>query len=117
MNEDKIMITKSVRGSPSTRALVEGSDVEAIEVLDLNKLDKSYVCVVNLLTDGNYSLRQVTLRRDKVSNNLIRLGESESDECPACWYHWSDIQILSVLGKAKENKKCQIVPVNAANKP
>jgi len=75
---------------------------EKIEVLDLAKLDQPYRCHIRLLDKSHWIRPKVTLRPDMVSNNLIYLGGTPSDECEIDWYRAEDVQILAVLGKAKQ---------------
>lgn len=46
-------------------------------------------------------LQQVTIRPDKVKGQIIRFGETPSDEYMG-WVSLEDIEVIAVLGKAVE---------------
>jgi len=75
--------------------------------LDLSKLDKAYTCVVQLQTQPQGIIHQVTLRPDKIKDNLIRLGETKGDEA-AGWQFPNVIQIQSILGTAIISKDGEV---------
>ncbi len=63
-------------------------------------LDRAYVCVIQLKTQPQYVIHQVTLRPDKVHKSItpiIRLGETQGDEA-AGWQYPNSIQIIAILG-------------------
>lgn len=69
---------------------------------ELADLDRAYVAVIQLTTQLNAVVHQVTLRPDKVHKGiigLIRLGETQGDEA-AGWQHPNSIKIVAILGHA-----------------
>lgn len=65
-------------------------------------LDRAYVAVVQLGTQPQSVIHQVTLRPDKVHRGVmpvIRLGETAGDEILG-WQHPENICIVAVLGHA-----------------
>lgn len=70
-------------------------------LLDLEALDRHYVCIVELATQPKGVLLQVTLRFDKVHDGLIRLGETPDDEA-RCWIRPQHVNVVAILGVAVE---------------
>ena len=71
--------------------------------LDLQSLDRNYLCIVELATQPRGALMQVTLRADKIHDGLIRLGETPDDEA-RCWIRPEHVLVVSILGVAVENE-------------
>ncbi|MDZ4346075.1 MAG: hypothetical protein U1E51_26990 [Candidatus Binatia bacterium] len=71
--------------------------------LNLEELDRAYLCIVQLRTQTPGVIHQVTLRPDKIHDGFIRLGETPNDEA-AGWQYPANVMILSVLGYAIEDK-------------
>ena len=71
--------------------------------LDLEALDKNYLCVIRLKHQNRGLLFQVTLRPDKVHDGLIRLGETLNDEANG-WQLPELVEVLSIIGVAVENE-------------
>ena len=76
--------------------------------MDLNDLKEPICAVIELAIqpfhpgfDGQpvRPLMQVVLRPDKVTQGLIRLGETPGDEA-LCWIAPHNINIVAVLGRA-----------------
>jgi hypothetical protein len=61
------------------------------------------VAVVQLTTQMQDVLHQVTLRPDKVKGDLIRLGETPGDEANG-WQRLGNVVIITVLGRAVEEE-------------
>ena len=82
------------------------------EVLDLDKLDQAYTCIIHLLGDQPQVLRQVTLDPTKVKNALIRLGENPGDEAQG-WQYPESIEVLDILGtvEVKVDKTLTVTPI------
>lgn len=57
------------------------------------------LAVVQLATQQPGVLHQVTLRPDKVTGDIIRLGETPGDEANG-WIRLGDILVIANLGKA-----------------
>lgn len=73
--------------------------------LDLSDLAKrNYLAIVQHFTQQPGVVHQVTLRADKVSTGLIRLGETPGDELLG-WNYPQNIQVIAVLGEAIETEK------------
>lgn len=70
-------------------------------ILNLKDLDQAYVAVVQHFTQQKGVVHQVTLRPDKVSAGLIRLGETMGDELVG-WNYPYNIEVLAILGTAHE---------------
>ncbi len=71
-------------------------------LLDLADLAKgNYVAIVQQFSQREGVIHQVTLRGDKVTNGLIRLGDTPGDELCG-WNYPQNIAILAVLGEAVE---------------
>lgn len=90
--------------------------IEQDTALDLSKLDKPVVAVVQLRTQPKGVLHQVTLDPSKVHqrSQLIRLGESSGDEANG-WLEPENIIVRAVLGIAVQaDGKIQCVPVKEA---
>ena len=71
--------------------------------LNLDELDRNYLCIVELATQPQGVLLQATLRPDKIHDGLIRLGETQDDEA-RCWIRPEHVVIVSILGVAVENE-------------
>lgn len=74
--------------------------------LDLETLDRAYVCVVKLGWEQRPVLYQVTLRPDKIHDGVIRLGETQGDEING-WQYPESLQVISVLGALNEKGECE----------
>lgn len=62
---------------------------------------QAIVAVIQSRTQPPGVLQQVTIRPDKVKDQIIRLGETIADEYNG-WLRLEDITIMTVLGKAVE---------------
>ena len=71
--------------------------------LDLQDLDRNYLCVVQLKHQQPGVIHQVTLRPDKIHDGFIRLGETVDDEANG-WQYPENIEVLSIIGVAVENE-------------
>ena len=71
--------------------------------LILTELDKSYFAVVQLRTQPEGVIHQVTLRPDKVKESIIRLGDTPGDEITG-WQYPDNILIVEILGEAFEDE-------------
>ena len=69
----------------------------------IDDLDRNYVAVVQLATQPSGVIHQVTLRVDKIHraipNSIIRLGETQGDEC-AGWQYPENLIVIAILGHA-----------------
>jgi hypothetical protein len=69
--------------------------------LNLDNLDQSYTCVVQLLTQAPGVLHQITLDPNKIKDGLIRIGDTPGDEATG-WQQ--NIHVHVILGTAKLEK-------------
>lgn len=70
-------------------------------IVDLAKLDQSYVVVVQHFSQPKGVIHQVTLRPDKIRDGLIRLGDTQGDELNG-WNYPQSFKVISVLGTSHE---------------
>ena len=84
--------------------------------LNLEDLDRPYVCVVQHFSQPTGVIHQVTLRPDKISNGLIRIGETQGDELVG-WNYPENFLIINVLGVGREGigGKWECVPLDLAD--
>jgi len=67
--------------------------------LNLDNLDQSYTCVVQLLTQAPGVLHQITLDPNKIKDGLIRLRDTPGDEASG-WQYPQNIHTHVILGTA-----------------
>lgn len=72
-------------------------------LLNLEDLDRDYLCIIHLVFDLPPILRQVTLRRDQIHDGLIRLGATPDDEANG-WQYPETIEVKAILGVAVQNE-------------
>lgn len=84
-----------------------------VDLDQLQKQDKNFVCVVQLATQPGGVLHTVTLRPDKINNGFIRLGDTPGDEAFG-WQHPDNITVCAILGTAEiEGKETKVTPIAA----
>ena len=66
-------------------------------ITDLNSLDADYVVIAHFAGQFPDVLHQVALRRDKITQGLIRIGETPGDELNG-WRRPEGINVIAVLG-------------------